>query len=114
MTEWRVPFTVPGEHPCYADHFPGHVIVPGAVLLEWIQQALQQRCPGSGIQRIVSFRFLHVVAPGDQLELCFRLAEDKSSVQIDCVRIDDSMNDNMNNSVRVSVAKGKWLLGVAA
>ena len=114
MIEWRVPFTVPCQHPCYADHFPGHVVVPGALLLEWIQQALQQHCPDVRMQAIVSFKFLRVVEPGDFLEMHFRLAEDNSSVQIDCVRIDDSMNDNLNNSMSVSVAKGKWLLGVVA
>jgi 3-hydroxymyristoyl/3-hydroxydecanoyl-(acyl carrier protein) dehydratase len=103
--EWREQFTVPTQHPCYADHFPSQAVVPGAVLLEWLHECLQQRHADVQLKCIVSFKFLQPVSPGDVLTLHFRLAHDKASVQIECLRV--------TSDTESVVAKGKWLLGMS-
>ena len=31
---------IPAEHPCYAGHFPGDPLVPGALLAQWVAETL--------------------------------------------------------------------------
>jgi 3-hydroxyacyl-[acyl-carrier-protein] dehydratase len=68
----------------FADHFPGHPILPGALLVESFEQASQVLIGVShdfarvgrlrGVQRGV---FRHFVRPGDQLRVrCVRTAGD--------------------------------------
>lgn len=56
------------DHPTAAGHFPGNPIIPGAVLLDEVLQAV-----GAGESRpfaileIVSAKFLRPVRPGDRM-----------------------------------------------
>lgn len=93
---------VPGNHPCYPDHFPGHPIVPGALLLQWIAEQLAVLYPAFEIASLASFRFLAPVVPNDQLALQVEVAPDMQSLRIDCLRQEAGQ--------LVSVAKGKLLL----
>ena len=63
----RVPLTVPVDHPAYAGHFPGAPVLPGAVLLDAVLEALED-----GVARpwqISAVKFSGAVRPGDPLEL---------------------------------------------
>jgi 3-hydroxyacyl-[acyl-carrier-protein] dehydratase len=62
--ELRLP--IPHEHRCFADHFPGAPLVPGALLLKWILGLLAEA--GSGrINYLKQVKFLAPVQPGDDL-----------------------------------------------
>ncbi len=69
MSNTELDLIVPSAHPCFADHFPGNPIVPGALLLQWLCQALQSHFPGRRVATIKSLKFLETLAPGD----CCRL-----------------------------------------
>lgn len=61
-------FSVPLDHACYADHFPGNPLVPGALLLKWIlgQIENQYKCK---VMLLKSVKFLAPVKPGDDLQI---------------------------------------------
>ena len=58
----KIPLTLPTEHPVYAGHFPGHPLVPGALLIAWIASALQRERVAVG--SIDTCKFLLPVVPG--------------------------------------------------
>jgi 3-hydroxyacyl-[acyl-carrier-protein] dehydratase len=54
------------DHPTAAGHFPGNPIIPGAVLLDEVLQAVVSA--GSGGRSVIrSAKFLQPVRPGDAL-----------------------------------------------
>jgi len=58
------------DHPTAAGHFPGHPIIPGAVLLDQVirvlQEALGAEWPSLEIR---AAKFLHPVRPGDTMQV---------------------------------------------
>jgi 3-hydroxymyristoyl/3-hydroxydecanoyl-(acyl carrier protein) dehydratase len=64
------PIEVPREHPSFAGHFPKFPILPGAVLLDEVLQAIHL---ARGIDmrewQVASVKFLGAVRPGDALHL---------------------------------------------
>lgn len=65
--ELRLP--IPHEHRCFADHFPGAPLVPGALLLKWILTLLAEAGCGR-IHYLKQVKFLAPVQPGDELRIC--------------------------------------------
>lgn len=65
-------WTLPTDHPVFAGHFPGHPIIPGALLLDQaIQLAAQHMAlPRSSI-KISNAKFLHPAGPGQTLTFTF-------------------------------------------
>jgi 3-hydroxyacyl-[acyl-carrier-protein] dehydratase len=61
---------VPQEHPAFAGHFPRFPVLPGAVLLDEVLQAIEsQRGIDLTQWRVTSAKFLDLVRPGDLLRL---------------------------------------------
>jgi 3-hydroxymyristoyl/3-hydroxydecanoyl-(acyl carrier protein) dehydratase len=64
---------VPEDHPAFAGHFPGHPVLPGAVLLSLVMQALAERpllaARVGGTPRLDNAKFLQPVGPGARLRL---------------------------------------------
>lgn len=79
--ELRLP--IPHAHRCYADHFPGAPLVPGALLLKWIMTLLVSELktapsvarplladqPPRRIHYLKQVKFMAPVLPGDELRL---------------------------------------------
>jgi 3-hydroxymyristoyl/3-hydroxydecanoyl-(acyl carrier protein) dehydratase len=58
------------EHPVFQGHFPGHPIVPGVLLLDWAQGAMEAQlaCP---LTCLAEAKFHSPATPADRLELEF-------------------------------------------
>lgn len=69
MTGWaRRALQVPADHPTVSGHFPGHPIVPGAVLLDEVASVLA----GSGPLTFRAVKFLAPVQHGEPLDLLWQ------------------------------------------
>jgi 3-hydroxymyristoyl/3-hydroxydecanoyl-(acyl carrier protein) dehydratase len=78
----KLSFAIPSKHPCYAAHFPGDPIVPGALLLQWILRQLKQCHPNIRISSLRTVKFLSVVRPGDNCLLSFEQNTDTTRLKI--------------------------------
>jgi 3-hydroxyacyl-[acyl-carrier-protein] dehydratase len=77
-TTTELTLSAPYDHACYADHFPGNPLVPGALLLKWIVALIEKECHCT-IIGIKHMKFLMAIKPGDPLLL--KLAFDTSATQ---------------------------------
>ncbi len=77
-------FHVPLEHASFPDHFPGHPVVPGALLLQWVFDGFQSRWPELRINKVKSIKFLTPLLPGDRCEFLYCLDRSKSALKIRC------------------------------
>ncbi|WP_028876776.1 3-hydroxyacyl-ACP dehydratase FabZ family protein [Teredinibacter turnerae] len=74
---------VSAEHPCFAGHFPGNPLVPGALLLSWVA-AYFQVASGGELVAIRNAKFLRPVRPGDQLTYEFDVKSGRPSTGTVC------------------------------
>ena len=65
MSEAEVVFAA--DHPVFAGHFPGHPIVPGALLLAEGLQALSRAGALCGPCTVSNAKFLSPVKPGERV-----------------------------------------------
>ena len=77
--ELRLP--IPTEHACYADHFPGAPLVPGALLLKWIMACLAEANCGQ-INYLKQVKFLAPVLPGAELRLMVTTKADAQTCSV--------------------------------
>ena len=56
------------SHPVFAGHFPGHPIVPGAMLLDRAQQLIES-AEGVSLAGLAQAKFFSIAQPGDPLLL---------------------------------------------
>lgn len=57
-------------HPCLAGHFPGNPVVPAAVLLDRVLDAVQAwRGPQCRLQRIVAVKFVSALRPDERFDI---------------------------------------------
>ena len=73
------------DHPTAAGHFPGNPIIPGAVLLDEIVQAIAGSAAGDITIR--SAKFLTPVRPGDALQLRWQDGPD-AATRFECSLLD--------------------------
>lgn len=78
-----LPLPVEPDHPAYAGHFPGRPILPGVVLLDRAQRALEAAC-GCRITGIAMAKFLSPVQPSDILELDYETSAAGLRFEIRC------------------------------
>ncbi len=78
-----LPMPIAADHPAYAGHFPGRPILPGVVLLDRAQRALEQ-ASGLRITGIAMAKFLSPVQPGEALELDYEAAASGLRFEIRC------------------------------
>ena len=60
------------DHPVFSGHFPGRPIVPGVLLLDWAQAAIESQL-GLRFQALTEVKFYSPATPADALELDFEL-----------------------------------------
>ena len=65
------PWTLDAQWPVFAGHFPARPVLPGALLLDWVVDAIQQQqsCAITGVTQV---KFQRAAEPGDQLRLSLR------------------------------------------
>jgi len=74
------------DHPTAAGHFPGNPIIPGAVLLDKVLQAVASA--GNGGRSVIrSAKFLQPVRPGDALVIRWE-PEANSQARFECRLLD--------------------------
>jgi 3-hydroxyacyl-[acyl-carrier-protein] dehydratase len=85
MTEQRLEFRIAGYEAMFAGHFPGHPIVPGALLLD--QVIVQLRAADllpSGPIEISSAKFVATIAPDSVIELIWQISA-TGSCRFECL-----------------------------
>lgn len=66
----QLPLSIPADHPAFAGHFPGRPIVPGVVLIDHAQHAIET-ATGVPLAGLAVAKFLSPVGPGEALSVTF-------------------------------------------
>ena len=72
---------VPPDHPAYAGHFPGNPVVPGALLLGWLQSRVEH-IAAVQVNEVASIKFITAVKPGARLDLAGRYSEESGRLSL--------------------------------
>ncbi|WP_399683471.1 AMP-binding protein [Xenophilus sp.] len=100
----RLTHEVPEDHPCFAGHFPGQPLLPGALLLAELQEAMRGvpalRTRLGDTPTLAAAKFLAPVRPG--ASLVFELTPEEGAAR--GVRFDVRLGDAL-------AATGRWLPG---
>jgi len=67
-----IPLPFAADHPVFPGHFPGRPIVPGVLLLDWAQAAIEAQL-GQTLQALTEAKFHSPALPNDSLELDFEV-----------------------------------------
>ena len=67
-----VPLPFTADHPVFPGHFPGRPIIPGVLLLDWAQAAIEAQL-GQSVQGLAEAKFHSPATPVDVLELDFEV-----------------------------------------
>lgn len=76
-----VPLPIAADHPAFAGHFPGQPIVPGVLLLDLAQRAIEQQT-GCVLVGLAAAKFHRPVGPGEPLELQYELRANAVAFEI--------------------------------
>jgi len=87
------------DHPTAAGHFPGNPIIPGALLLDRVVDAIAgNEARGCTIRAV---KFLHPVRPGDAMRIVWDEKKDETHFQ--CLLI-DTQELVMTGTLRLGIA----------
>jgi len=60
------PYLIGSEHPCLAGHFPDDPIIPGVVLLDYVNEFIKQHFPESTVSMISQAKFHQPLRPNEE------------------------------------------------
>ena len=69
MLENKQHYCIPATHPCFAGHFPGNPIVPGVVILNYVQQQLSNWLPKYTVDTLAQAKFLYPLFPDQKFTI---------------------------------------------
>ncbi len=78
-------YRIPATHPCFAGHFPNNPIVPGVVLLNYVQQQLLTTFPNDRICTLTQAKFLHPLLPDQDFSISLSQPS-AHSIKFTCLR----------------------------
>lgn len=93
-------YTVPLDHPSFAGHFPGHPVLPGVVLLDWVVLAAKQQLTVN-VTGISVVKFHRPLVPGDVVDLV--LTPDASGVKFVVMHAEGKVADGKLKTAPLSV-----------
>jgi 3-hydroxymyristoyl/3-hydroxydecanoyl-(acyl carrier protein) dehydratase len=70
------------EHPALAGHFPGNPVVPAALILDEVLQAVEQWRGAVRLKGVESVKFSSPLRPGEAFSI--ELRDDESYIAFDC------------------------------
>lgn len=79
----QVVLPIADDHPAFAGHFPGRPIVPGVVLLDLAQQAIEDGT-GLSLRGLAAAKFLSPALPGDALRLDYTATDGAVRFELRC------------------------------
>ena len=69
IASFRVPLCIAPSHPSLPGHFPGQPVVPGVVILDAVQQAIEAEAGALPALALPQVKFLHPLLPGEAAEI---------------------------------------------
>ena len=69
MLENKQHYCIPATHPCFVGHFPDNPIVPGVVILNYVQQQLLNWLPEYTIKTLSQAKFLYPLNPDQEFTI---------------------------------------------
>lgn len=78
-----MPLFIEADHPAFMGHFPGRPIVPGVLLLDRTQRAIESKI-GMLIEGLPTAKFHSPAIPGEELELEYDIVKSIVHFQIRC------------------------------
>ncbi|WHZ09764.1 MAG: hypothetical protein OJF60_000203 [Burkholderiaceae bacterium] len=74
---------VAADHPAFSGHFPDDPVLPGVVLLDLAQQAIEVGI-GHRLHGLATAKFLRPVRPGDALQLTYTPGAEAVTFELRC------------------------------
>lgn len=69
VASFRVPLCIAPSHPSLPGHFPGQPVVPGVVILDAVQQAVEALAGALPALALPQVKFLQPLLPGEAAEI---------------------------------------------
>jgi len=90
LPENKQHYCIPASHPCFAGHFPDNPIVPGVIILNYVQQQLLTWLPDYRINTLAQAKFLHPLHPDENFAITLKQSS-AINIKFCCTRGTDTL-----------------------